>query len=158
MIIPDTLVGNGNAEICQVPSKVTVGSSWTEVCLKAYLLPCLTRFCDSVLICGPCSAFSWCHSGDLLTLLWFDTEITKVKRTGPLDMFIHLLTSKETMCACSFCGHKVSLYRVQGVYTVWHSDSSTLCIGLHCTHLRSSQHSRVFVNILNLKPVSIFHW
>lgn len=83
-------------------------------------------------------------------------KINKVRRTVPLDMFVHLLTSKEIMCECSFCGHKISLYTV-----CTQCDTVTAArfwVGLHYTCLRSSQHSRVFVNILTLKPVSIFHW
>lgn len=37
-------------------------------------------------------------------------KINKVKANGPLEMFVSLLTSREIMRECSFCGHKVSLY------------------------------------------------
>lgn len=137
----------------------SINSLWTLAGLRSVWKPtCYLAWPEFVtLYCFTChvqfsldaAVVTFWASSDLIL------KTNKVKRTGPLDMFVHLLISKEIVWML-FCGHEVSLYTVCtqcGTVT-----AARFWVGLHFICLRSSQHSRVFVNILNLKPVSIFHW
>lgn len=89
-------------------------SVWKPAC---YLVDQILGLCADL-----CAMFSFLLMPQCFLIFCFVLQIDKVKRVGSLEMFVHLLTSKEIMCECSLCGHKVSLY---SVYAVWHSDSST---------------------------------